>query len=352
MTAGSGLFSTQRGVAPSKTAPGKSGFAGELGDLRRDVGETLRPMAAIAVQEFIAPLAASATNLMAATASQTTTDVLLPVVTPAAGGLTKATIENLATGGARQIEFTVAGSTPAERAPMATIYGTGLDGLPKKEVVPLPNVAADVFSSFFTSVEKIELAPGSGTDATVSIGLGPALGLEKPIRSRAGRVAVIQEVADGVVVTNGTIAVGTKTAGSDTGTENIADATVLSNLDGTDFGLSVDGSDTVTVTFTTPADADDVVDQVNAALSAAGLPEVASNVAIAGPGVGLVLTSPTTGAGSAIKLVTGSSDALTVLGMTADVYQGADTENGTYTPNSSPNGALNFALYYEYDATV
>ena len=352
MSVGSGLFSDQRGVAPYKTQAGKSGLAGEIGDLRQDIERELAPLAAIAVQEFTAPLAASATNMMAATASQVTEDVLLPAASAATGALTQATINNLATGGARQLEFTVGGVTPAQRAPTATIYGTGLDGRSKQQVIPLPDVAADVFSGFFTDVDKIVLAPGAGTGATVSVGLGTALGLNQKIVSRAGRVAVLQEVANGSVVTNGVVAAGAVTAGSDTGTEDISDATVLGNLDATDFSLSVDGAAAVEVTFDAPADEDAVVSQVNAALTAAGQPAVASHVAIAGPAVALVLTSTTTGPSSSIKLIAGDTDALTVLGMTADVYQGADTGNGSYTPNSALNGALNFALYYEFDASV
>jgi hypothetical protein len=337
MTAGSGLFSNQKGVVPYKTAVGKSGLPGEVGDLRRDIATTMALMAAICVQEFVDPLAASATNMMAATASQTTEDVLLPAAAPAAGALTQATIDNLSTGGPRQIEFTVGGSTPAERAPTATIHGKDVDGLPKVQTLALPNVADDVLSDFFSDIDKIVLAPGSGTDATVSIGLGALLGLAAPVVSRAGYVAVLQEVAAGSVVTTGTVSEGAVTAGSVTGGSDLSSGGTL----GTEtLIISVDGAAAQTVTFSSPSNTAEVVAAVEAVI-----PGIASDDG----SDHLVLTSPTTGPDSSIQI---SGTSLVKLGMTAGIYQGADTGYGTYAPDSAPNGSTSYAVYYEYDAAA
>lgn len=336
MTAGSGLFSEQRGIAPYKTAAGKSGFAGEIGDLRRDIASTLAPMAAICVQEFTNPLATTTSNLMAATASQVTEDVLLPATTPAAGALTAATIANLATGGARQIIFTVAGSTPAHRAPTGTIYGTDLDGKPKTQTVLLPKVAGAATSGFFKDIEKIVLAAGTGTGATVALGLGAALGLEQVVKTRAGRTAVIQEVADGSVVTNGVVAAGGLTAATDTGTEDLSEGGTLATET---LIVEVDGGAAQTVTFAAPATLAAVVAAIEAVI-----PGIAS-----ASDDNLKLTSPTTGSNSSLAI---SGTSLTKLGITAGFYAGSDKGNGTYTPNSALNGALDFALYYEFDAAA
>lgn len=337
MTAGSGLFSSERGVAPYKTEPGKSGLSGELGDLRRDIARTMALMAALCVQEFTNPLATAANNMMAATASQVTEDVLLPAVTPAVGALTQATISNLGTGGPRQIQFTVAGGTPAHRAPTATIYGKDVEGKVTSQVLPLPDVAGSVLSDFFSDIDKIVLAAGSGTGATVAIGLGALLGLAAPVVSRAGRVAVIQEVSAGSVVTNGTVAEGAVTAGSVTGSADLSTGGTL----GTEtLIIEVDGGAAQTVTFATPGNTAAVVAAVEAVV-----PGIASDDG----SDHLVLTSPTTGPDSSIKI---SGTSMTKLGMTAGIYQGANTGKGTYAPNSAPNGSTSYALYYEYDGSA
>ena len=201
MSNGSGLMTSRGAVRPALVYPGKGGVAGEVGDLRRDVTLAMLPMAALSVDEYVDPLATAADNLMAATTSQVTEDVLLPDATPAAGALTQATIDNMDTGGIRQLLFTVAGATPAERPPTATVYGKDSAGNSVMEVVPLPDVAGAVLSGTFVSdIEKIVLAAASGAGATVSIGLGALLGLGAAVRSRAGLVSVIQEVEDGAVV--------------------------------------------------------------------------------------------------------------------------------------------------------
>jgi hypothetical protein len=202
---GSGLFSNERATNPSSFEAGKSGMAGELGDLRRDIQRTLAPLAAIAVEEFTNALAAAANNVMAATASVATARTLLPAATPAAGSLTQATVTNLANA-PRQLVFTTAGTTPANQPASATIYGKDERGKAQVETVALAQTAAAATSTkFFSDVEKIELPAGEGAAATLAIGLGAKIGLSQKIRARAGLAAVIREIAGGAVVTTGTI---------------------------------------------------------------------------------------------------------------------------------------------------
>jgi len=317
--------------------PSKGGVAGEVGDLRQDVENELAPMAAIAVEEYIDPLATAADNMTAATTSQTTEDVLLPDATPAVGVLTQATIDNMAldAGGARQLLFTVAGGTPAHRAPTATVYGTNIDGKEASEVLPLPDVAGTALTgTFFSSVERVVLAAGSGAGATVAIGLGALLGLGAAVRSRAGRVAVIQEVAAGSVVTNGVVTEGAEVAASDTGTADLSTGGTL----GTEtLIVEMDGVVQPTVTFATPGNTAAVVAAIEAIIPGIASDDGADH---------LVLTSLTTGPTSSLAL---SGTSLTKLGITAGSYQGTDGGKGTYAPNSAPNGATSYALYYEYD---
>jgi hypothetical protein len=335
MSNGSGLFSNQ-GPAQGRFIEGKSGVAGEVQDLRQDVKGVLSPLAAITVQEWDAPLATAADNMMAATASQTTEDELLPAATPAAGALTQATIDDLANG-PRQLQFTVGGGTPAHRAPTATIYGTGLDGMPKRQVLALPATAGAVLSDFFTSIDRVVLAAGSGTGATVAIGLGALLGLLQPIKRRAGLFGIIKEIALGAVVTNGVFTRGSALAGTVTGSADLSTGGTL----GTEtLIVEVDGAPAATVTFATPANTAAVVAAVEAVIPGIAGDDGSDH---------LVLTSPTTGPDSRL-LISGTS--LVKLGITAGLYQGANSNNGTYAPDTAPDGSNDYAVYYEFDPTA
>lgn len=341
MTIGSGLFTNKGPAQAHHVRPG--GKRGEIGDLRNDLLETFSSVAALTVQEFVDPLAASAANIMAATASQVTEDVLLPG-TAATGVLDEDTLANLSTGGPRQLEFTVAGTTPAHRAPTATIRGNDQRGRYVEEVLALPDVADDVLTATFWSyVRSVTLAPGSGVGASVAIGLGALLGLRAPVVSRAGRVAVLQEVSGGSVVTNGTVAVATETAARVVGTGDVTAAATLTALADTNFLVTVDGGAPVTVTFAAVvANAAAVITAINTAVGAtvAALDATGSD--------NVVLTSPTKGSDSSIKVAAGATSALTALGLTAGYYQGSEGGDGTYAPNSAPNGSTSYALYYEY----
>ena len=279
---------------------------------------------------------------MAATTSQITEDELLPDATPAVGVLTQATIDDLGTGGIRQLLFTVAGATPAERAPTATVTGRNSAGIRVTETLPLPDVAGTALTgTFFSDIEKVVLAAGSGAGATVSIGLGALLGLGAAVVSRAGRVAVIQEVAAASVVTSGTVLVGVALPGTDTGTADLVTPTpTLPTVE--TLVVSIDGGADLTVTFASPADLAGVIAEINA-VCGAGFADASTNY--------LRLTSPTTGAGSSIA-IRAASTSLIILGFTAGSYQGSDGGKGTYAPNSAPNGATSYAVYYEYDPTA
>jgi hypothetical protein len=331
MSNGSGLFSTQ-GPNQGRFIEGKGGVAGEVNDLRQDVKRSLIPLAAITVQEWDAPLATAANNVMAATTSQVTEDVLLPAVTPAAGALTQATIDDLSNG-PRQLQFTVGGGTPAHRAPSATIHGTGLDGLQKTQVLALPAVAGAVRSDFFTDIEKVVLAAGSGVGATVAIGLGALLGLLQPIKRRAGLFGILKEIALGAVVTNGVFTRGSALAATVTGSADLSTGGTLATET---LIVEVDGAPAATVTFATPADTAAVVAAVEAIIPGLASDDGSDH---------LVLTSPTTGPDSRLVI---SGTSLAKLGITAGLYQGDHSNNGTYAPNDAPDGSNDYAIYYEY----
>lgn len=339
---GSGLFSKAKAVNESLVAPGKAGVAGEVGDLRRDVLDTLAPLAAFTVEEFTNALAAATNNLMAATASVATARTLSPAATPATGVLTQATLDNLAAA-PRQIQFTTAGSTPAHQPATATIIGKDERGKPQTEVVALPQTAATFLSAFFYSdITRIELAAGDGTGATLALGLGSKIGLSQKLRKRAGLAAVLMEIYDGAKVTNGTFATADEgTTASVVGTGDLTGVGVPASLNGLTLIASIDGAAPVTVTYATPADAAAVVAQTVAGLGA--------SKAVLDSAKYLKLTSLLAGIGSSVKITGGTG--LAILGLTAAETKGVGNgQFGSYTPNTAPNGTHDYAVFYEYTA--
>lgn len=339
MTAGSGLFGTARPGNAALVADGKRGIPGEIADLRNDVGKTFAPMAAIGAEEFTNPLAASTTNMMAATASVATERTLLPGAA-AQGVLTTETLANLVSA-PRQLQFTTGGGTPGHQPATATVWGKDERGKPITVVEELKQTAGVFLSShFYSDISKIVLSEGGGTGATLAIGLGARIGLHQRARKRAGRVAVLQEVAAGVVVTTGTVQViEDATAAIVTGTGDLSVSQTITDLDTTTLLFSINGGGTIEVLFDGPSSSSDVAAAVDLAAGVA-VATIASNL--------LRLTSPVTGGiASTIEIVGGT--ALALLGLTVGKTRGiSNGKYGAYTPAASLDGSVDFALYYEY----
>ena len=194
MSNGSGLFGDQSALKPH-LLQGSSGIAGEVGDLRRDVGETVAPLAAITVDEFTNPAAAGAADLKVATASSVAIQSITSFLAP---GLAKLTAFP------RNITFTTAGVTPADAPATAVITGT-YRGLPQTETVTIAQTATIATGlKPFSTITSIVYAAGDDAAATVSIGVGTGLGVSKAPKARAGLTGLIREVAIGALVTTGT----------------------------------------------------------------------------------------------------------------------------------------------------
>ena len=340
MSAGSGIFNSARAANPSLVTPGKGGIAGEVGDLRKDVTEALKPLAAIAVEEFTNALAAASDNMMVATASVLSTEVrLLPDVSGGAGKLTTATITNLSAA-PRQLQFT-SGGTPAQQPSTALIHGRNERGKPQTEVVTLLKTAGSVLSAmFWGGVEYVILsADGGGTAATLAIGLGDKIGLSQKAVKRAGAVAFLHEVTGGAVVApTGTILTASDgTAATVTGTVDLVTPTPVMPTTET-LVMSVDGAAAKTLTFATPANLAAIVAAVNAVWP--GIASASTNY--------LKLLSTTTGIDSKLDIKS-TSTSLAILGLTAAVTAGVGNGTyGSYKPVASLDGALDFAAYYEF----
>lgn len=186
MALGSGIFSSKRAAAPHLNT-------GEVADLRADIKADFLANAAIAVEEFSAPAAAGAALLSVAAASQV-----------AAGR--SATLLALAANISppRPVSVTTAGTTPADAPASAVVTGKDINGVAMTETLSVGQTATTVTGSkCFASVSSIVETAGDGTGATMSYGIGAAIGLGKPLKSRAGLATAIKEIANAAVVTNG-----------------------------------------------------------------------------------------------------------------------------------------------------
>jgi hypothetical protein len=168
-------------------------------DVARQLVASSGARAPIYVDEYTNPIATSGTSLRAATASviteRTTTSFL-------AGGV--AALADTP----RQIVFVTAGVTPADAPASALITGTDVNGDAQTETVNLAQTATSATSTkFFSTVTSIVEAAGDGTAATISIGVGAALGLRRKAKVRAGAVLVACEISAGTRLTTGTFTV-------------------------------------------------------------------------------------------------------------------------------------------------
>lgn len=191
---GSGLFENQRGVSPSKTAPGKGGLPGEVGDLRRDVGAVLGTLAAITVQQWNAPLAGGADTL------KFVTGVVTEPIVHGPEDFTPATLADMLEA-PRRVVIGIGGPTATDAPDSATIKGKLVNGEDHEETVAVPQVDGGEVSTshFFASIESIAFTAGQGTGAAYLLGTSLAIGLAGHLQSRAGAPAVTMEVEDGTV---------------------------------------------------------------------------------------------------------------------------------------------------------
>ena len=196
MSNGSGLFGGQGPMKPHLVRGG-GGIAGEISDLRSDVGGTLSSMAATTVDEFIDPALADvdAIRLAAATVAALRT-------------LSGADLDGVVGAGEmvppRNLTVTTAGATPADAPATVTVRGKVRNGSGKlvaqEEIFTVSQIAgAAVGLLAFSVVEEIEEAAADGVAATLAYGFGDVIGLGQPLRSRAGVPAVMMEIEAGVV---------------------------------------------------------------------------------------------------------------------------------------------------------
>lgn len=182
---GSGQFTSQKAQRPHLLR-GAGGIAGEIADLREDIKADFTPNAAIAVEEFTNLPAAGAALI--STAASVTVAPRSPTLLALAANISPP----------RNITVTTAGGTPADAPATTLITGTDINGDVMTETINVAQtatIAAGVKT--FASVTSILEAAAQGTDATLSYGIGVAVGLKKKVMTRAGLFALVKEIAAG-----------------------------------------------------------------------------------------------------------------------------------------------------------
>lgn len=378
MSKGSGLFSTQFAKKPH-LLQAAGGIASEIKDLRDDLANELAPMAAIAVEELTNVAASDTAGLHIAAASTLAAQTISTFV---AGGVTALAAYP------RSVKFTTAGVTPSDVPATALVTGKGANGAVISETVSLAQTATSVETvKCYSSLTSVVYAVGQGTAGTVAIGLGVKLGLANKLKARASVSGLIREIVGGAVaqvpadiaVDEWTNSVAASTTGLHAATATtVAVQTILPGAlvaGGVAALLAYPRNVTFTTAGVTPSDAPasvvvtgtDIDNNVLAetivlsqsATTDAGVKAFKTITSIVyGAGVGTAATvavgfGAVFGLSHSIKLRAGYTKAIQEIAIGAVVTTGtyvaaaSSPPHGTYAPASAPDGAKDYAVYYE-----
>lgn len=180
---GSGLFGNESPLKPHLVTG-----TTEVGDLRRDVGETFKPMAAITVDEFINPEAGAADSLMEAMATVASVLTLLPADLDSDGLATLAAYP-------RNVTFTTGGTT-ANAPANVVVHGTYRGKAQTEQITVAQTATIATGIKPFSTITSIVFPAADGTAATISIGIGDSLGLGQAPKARSATYIAIANFED------------------------------------------------------------------------------------------------------------------------------------------------------------
>lgn len=341
MSIGSGLFSTARTAISHLVRPG-GGLSGEIWDMRKDVVDTLAPLAAVAVEEYtnvVGSAAPGAATLLAAAAS-----VAAPVTVLKAAMLTTG-IAQLALC-PRALTITTAGTTPADAPANAVITGVSATGAVQTETLVVAQTAASATTTnIWSDVTSVVYPAAEGTGATMAIGIAAA-----QLRPATATVASAVTVAgsslfQGMLSANAPRALVFTVAGT-TPADAPATATVVGKDANGDVCTEVVTLPQTATTVTTKYFYSSVTSVAYPAADGTGA-TVAISISAA---VGLKKkVKSRAGLVGLIREISGGSVVTngTLTGPTTTTLP-----NGSYAPNATFDGTTDFAIYYEFDATA
>jgi hypothetical protein len=193
MSAGSGLFTNQRAQRPHLVRGG-GGLAGEVADLRADVSDEMEAQAAIAVEEWTDVALADVDAIKASIASSASAESYSGADLDGAVGA--GTMDP-----PRNITITTSAHADID-AVAVTITGKDVNGDDITEDITLTDGGGvtNAGAKAFAEVTQIDVPAQSGTGGALEFGFGAILGLARPLKERAGLVAVLKQIEAGADV--------------------------------------------------------------------------------------------------------------------------------------------------------
>ena len=189
---GSGLFSDKLPYKPHLSKNRPDGVAGEVGKLRADVTAALSVSAAITVDEFTNPIAATVDSVkLAVSSSESAQSYGVADFDGSTAGVFDPP---------RPVSVTCSDSA-ATWTGSVTVTGTDINGVTRTNTIALTNNATTTGTVCFAKVTNIAVPAQNDTDGELSFGNGVKIGFSKPIRSRAGAFAALSEITGGALLT-------------------------------------------------------------------------------------------------------------------------------------------------------
>lgn len=338
MTAGSGLLGSSHAIKPHLLTHGVSG---EVADLRKDLATNFRGLAAIGVDEWInlvGTTAPGAAVLLAATATVASIVTVLPA------GLLAAGLAQLAAH-ARQLTFTTAGGTAADVPANVVINGTDTNGVAQTETLVLSQTAAAVTSvKYYKTITSIVYPAADGTGGTVSIGIAAATIKAAFAMTVAPQTVLGSALIQGVLNSSPRRLVFTTAGGT------AADAPANVVINGHDANGNVQSETLVLAQTATTATSVKYYASVDSLVFPAA-DGAGSTIAITfGTDIGLSRKAIARSGATPLLIKEWMDGSAPTAG--ALIAASTATPNGAYTPNTLGNDVHDYAIYFEYDATV
>jgi hypothetical protein len=385
MSNGSGLFSNESPLKPH-LIQGASGIPGEIGDLRRDILETMGPMSAFTVEEFT-NLTASDDDAIklsiasSASAANYSTTALDGVV----GTATMSPPRNIIITSSSHADIDAVG---------VVITGKDINGAALTETITLTNGGGVVNAGVkaFASVSLIHVPAQSGTGGALKFGFGNVIGLAKKLKARANVSALLREIVGNAVaqapadfaVSEYTDPVAPDAAGLKIATATtVAPQTVLAaallapgvaallayprNVTFTTAGVTASDAPATALITGTDINGDVLTETVTIAQTATiaqgvkAFKTIVSIVYAAADGTGATVAigfGKKFGLTSPVKFRAGVLKGIQEIAIGAVVTSGtlADATtsppNGSYSPSADPDGSNDYAVYYEATASA
>jgi hypothetical protein len=341
MSIGSGLFSTARAAISHLVHPG-GGLAGEIWDVRKDVTDTLAPVAAITVEEYtnvVGSAAPGAAALLDAAASVAAPVTVLKAAMKVAGLAQLALCP-------RALTITTAGTTPADAPATAAVTGKDALGAAQTETLTVAQTATSATTTkIWSDITSVVYPAAEGTGATMSIGVAAAQ-LKAATATVASAVTLAAaDLFQGMLSTDAPRALVFTVAGT-----TPADAPATATVVGKDANGGTH-TEVVTLPQTATTATTKYFWSYIASVAYPAADGTGATVAIGiSAAVGLKKKAKTrAGLTGCIREIAGGS-VVTNGVLTAPSTTGLP--NGNYAPNATFDGATDFAIYYEFDATA